>query len=225
MIISRSVSPSLPILSPFGPVLSTGTFPFGFLAAPWDQMCWGMEVFLLSNLFLIAHFSSSLRDFTRLRGNSLSGFSFLLVFYLLLLNSESLSENPAGLLFSLPPSFQSQIPISQPHREATYLVSWFLFIFWIALCIFPIRADPHWEHQVGCSWSFLGRPWVEGWGKDAGLGMRRQVVSPGPQWRKLTGWAWWTVDLLFYFLGNITVGMNLTFFKGPLCLKMQKAQF
>lgn len=222
--IPRSVSPSLPILSPFGPVLSTGTFPFGFLAAPWDQMCWVWRCFFSQKPVLIAHFSVPSRDFTRLRILPLGSASFWSFTYYYL-TQRSPSENPAGLLFSLPPNFQSQNSHFQPHREATYLVSWFLFIFWIALGIFPIRANLHWEHQVGCSWSFSD---VLGWEKarkgcwpgyaEAGCEPRSPVTGSrgelGEQW-----------TFCFYFLGNITVGMNLTFFKGPLCLKMQKAQF
>lgn len=123
------------------------------------------------------------------------------------------------------PTFKVRIPISSHTGKLFNLVSWFLFVFWIALCIFPIRADLYWEHQVGCAWSFSD---VLGWeeaGKgcwpgyaEAGCGPRSPVTGSrgelGEQW-----------TFCFYFLGNITVGMNLTFFKGPLRLKMQKAQF
>ena len=104
------------------------------------------------------------------------------------------------------PTFKVRIPISSHTGKLFNLVSWFLFIFWIALCIFPIRADLYWEHQVGCAWSFSD---VLGWeeaGKgcwpgyaEAGCGPRSPVTGSrgelGEQW-----------TFCFYFLGNITVG-------------------
>lgn len=135
-----------------------------------------MEVFLLSETFPHCILCTSLKGLQT--ENSPSGFSFLLAFYLLLLDAEkALGRTLRDCSLS---TQLSKSEYFQPHREATYLVSWFLFIFWICVfflleltCIGSTKLV-----ALGASRVSLGGRRQE---KDAGLGMWRRVVGPGPQ--------------------------------------------
>lgn len=193
--IPRSISPSLPVLSLFSLMLSTGTFPFGSFAVPWKQMWW-VCVSSLENLSPIAQLCNSLKGPQQTDSPSSSVNFFLpLVFYFPLLDSEKRCYYSLSVL----PSLQIRILISI-HIEKLYLVC-FPFVFWIALLIFSIRADLCWEHQSGCSLRaircLLARRRL---GKDNGLGIWREILGSLPHWRahELSSGEWLDLLLLWF---------------------------
>ena len=122
-------------------------------------------------------------------------------------------------------TFKSRIPISVHTEKLLYLVSCFPFIFWIALLIFSIRATCSGRTNVLAHWSLSGAPGTGGnWERIMALASGGRLWAQLPIDR-LTGCTQvngWTFSC-FCFLGSITMGMNLTFLKGPF-LKMQESQ-
>lgn len=175
--IPRSVSPSLPVLSLFNFMLSTGIFPFGSCCSPESKCGECGSVSSLENLSPIVQLCSSLKG-PQQTDNPTSSVTFL-IFYFLLLDWEKRCYYSLFIL----PNLQIRILISI-HIGKLHLVSYFPFVFWIALLIFSIRADLHWEHQSGCSLRAVRCPLARRrLGKDNGLGIWREILGSLPHWR------------------------------------------